>query len=482
VSRSADEGQTWIRFGSELLDTKILEIITEAGTGRCWCRPESLGPYVKEAGQDTWVRRHKGLFSQEVTPFCVDPQDAARVYAVVPSLGLLFRTRDAGESWDITQNPGSVYEALLVHIRQGNQLLGAGGYPGISHSTDYGETWGTPPQPAALFLSLSSSPFRPDRVIACAMMPSGGGVLFRSEDFRNSWKPLTTGFDWLYGTTAVIAPSDPDRIYAGLGPWFNQATILLRSDDGGEHWRAVQTELSPYFQQLIVDPQDENTLYWHSGGKIRKSADGGLTYEILPTHLRNVPSGACFSANDIEVSSYDQMVLYADGLARSSDGGYTWDLHSGDLDEIQALLPVRCNAINVLGGPHPLITIATSGLFRTTDDFVPVVLAGGVRCTSSSLEATLEFGAVVADRDGLSDLADVWVRFSEYGIELPLFDDGLHWDERACDGYYAQQVPLPTGVEINNLPFTITAMDLFGQYAGTWPFFQVTSLSRDGGE
>ena len=98
---------------------------------------------------------------------------------------------------------------------------------------------------------------------------SGYGAALRSSDGGASFRVVgPTFFDGSYAGSAILfAPSRPSRVYL-RGP----ASLLYRSDDGGEDWTLVSDEVAP--ARLRVHPQDEDWLY----GSGLVSRDAGLSW------------------------------------------------------------------------------------------------------------------------------------------------------------------------------------------------------------
>src|SRR6185369_12816536 len=89
----------------------------------------------------------------------------------------------------------------------------------------------------------------------------------------------------------AVAPSRPSVVYALIE---SKKTALYRSDDLGEHWRAVNDSFNVtarpfYFARIVVDPTDYKRLY-KPGLTLTYTVDGGSTFNAPvaggggPTH------------------------------------------------------------------------------------------------------------------------------------------------------------------------------------------------------
>jgi len=289
---SHDGGVTWDELGGGLTRTTICEVILVPSRGDLWCRPQWIGPFICERGTGSWTPRHTGLFSQPVRGFAIDPRDPDRMYVPLFDPGVLYRTMNGGRNWELINAEGLLHTQILVNGIDGTKLLAEAPYGGTSLSADSGSTWQYQPKPPMMLASLSVSPLYPDRVLACGKWPADGAVLYLSDDFGQTWNKLVTGRDDKWGVMAVIAPSDPNRMYAGL--YLNKGfadtetaetapsydCMILRSDDGGARWIVVQEQV-PEIEQLLVDPKDPDTVYWHKSGYLCKSTDAGASYQNI---------------------------------------------------------------------------------------------------------------------------------------------------------------------------------------------------------
>ncbi len=474
VARISEYGFIWERFGAEQIDREIDQVFLDPGTGGLWCRPEHVGPFEYDPADARWHPRFVGLNSNHTETFGQDPSDPNRLYVPVPELEGLFLTRDGGANWDMVITDAPIYREILVHPTQRELVLGCGGKPGFGRSADGGLTWETEAANQLFAIALANCPLLPARVFACALDVFQQTVLWRSEDFGLTWEPLPLPIDYAdRGIDITVAPSDPDRIYAGLVGRKYDSYAVLRSDDGGDHWIAIQEHLRCNdLKQIVVDPQDSDVVYWHGGGRIRRSADGGYSYDALWTHMRNLPPTYSWSPSQLHVSDYDPKILYS-GYSRSADGGNIWDARPGDIKKIPGYFPGSgSGALTIVGGPHPILTLAASGLFRSVDDFNPIIIAAGSHTIASTRSNILQFSAVVWDRDGRSDINSVLLAVPEYNIEVSLFDDGFHGDGNSNDGVFGLQIPIEFPFRLNEIFFTIVAIDLLGRSSKTWPYLE----------
>ncbi len=101
-------------------------------------------------------------------------------------------------------------------------------------------------------IGIAVAPGDASRVYAIVDGDAGG--LYRSDDAGAHWRRTSDDAriwqrGWYFGRIAVD-PKNPDRVYA-------MNTIVLRSDDGGAHFNAVQGDATgDDFHELWIDPSD----------------------------------------------------------------------------------------------------------------------------------------------------------------------------------------------------------------------------------
>jgi len=269
---------------------------------------------------------------------------------------------------------------------------------GIWKTTDGGASWVSVGDslPNLVLAALAVDPVTPSRVYAVL---AGTGI-FRSEDGAASWTKIAGDLGTPSGAGVLIVdPSTPSRLFLTAA-----SSGVFRSLDSGVTWTNVKTGT---VNDLVMDPSHPNVLYagLQSDGvyKTRTGGDGGdanwiklsglpasgfvrvtlalcaaaptTVYAGLsgsPFRLFRATDGATFSPRFTAASSIYNPWLGADpnnkdivyilsaNFQRSTDGGATVAVTSGDLHECQkfALDPVTAGTIYVG---------RDNGLFRSTD-------------------------------------------------------------------------------------------------------------------
>ena len=102
--------------------------------------------------------------------------------------------------------------------------------------------------------------------------------------------------------------------------------ILMRTSDGGSHWRVIQTPLSDLIlQHSFISPKVGWILYYPSN-KVYRTTDGGLTWDSVSTPPTIPPS---YSEDLRCICFIDDSVGMVGGwygnILRTIDGGLTWE-------------------------------------------------------------------------------------------------------------------------------------------------------------
>lgn len=220
----------------------------------------------------------------------------------------IYKTLDGGNTWRMMglEKTSNIHRILVNPSDPDVVYAGVIGNPyavhsdrGVFKTVDGGNTW-----KKILFTNDSSGvgdmimdPSNPNKIFAAmwhhhrspwSLLSGGkGSGLFVTVDGGNSWKQLgkKEGLpDGNYGRIGLaISRSNPNRVYALIEATKNG---LYRSDDGGSSWELVNSEprwvtnRPFYFQDIAVDPENENRL-WLIYQMIAASEDGGKSFNVV---------------------------------------------------------------------------------------------------------------------------------------------------------------------------------------------------------
>jgi photosystem II stability/assembly factor-like uncharacterized protein len=352
VFRSLDGGLTWQKVLYKDENTGALDMAFDPSnpqtiyadmwasrrppwtTGNAYKGPGS-GLYKSTDGGTTWQQLTKGLPTWEEKlgriGFGVAPSDPNRIYALVdsPKLGGLYRSDDAGESWERVNSDerlwgrGDDFACVRVHPKDKDTIYIAnistyrssdGGHnftaiKGAPGGDDYHTVWINPENPQIIALAVDQG----------ATISVDGGQTWSS---------------WYNQPTAqfyhVITDNQfPYWVYGGQQESGSVGTAS-RSDFGEitfRDWYPVGVEEYGY---VAPDPLDPNIIY---GGKATKfNRTTGQTQDVSPVVLRTGQYRLNRTA-PILFSPVDPHILYlgSNVLFKTRDGGNSWQIISPDL-------------------------------------------------------------------------------------------------------------------------------------------------------
>ena len=220
----------------------------------------------------------------------------------------IYKSLDAGKTWkkmglDKTRN---IHRILIDPENPNTVYAGAIGNPygehpdrGVYKTTDGGETWNK-----ILYVNdttgcaeLVMDPSNPNKLIASMWQHrrrqwnfnsgGAGSGFYITVDGGKNWKKLgkDDGLpDGQLGRIGIaFAPSMPNRVYAKVEATRNG---FYRSNDGGFKWELINSDPAQitdrpfYYQEIYVDPKNENRIYdIHS--TVTFSEDGGRSFRTL---------------------------------------------------------------------------------------------------------------------------------------------------------------------------------------------------------
>lgn len=232
----------------------------------------------------------------------------------------------------------------------------AGSYGnGMYRSEDGGATWSAANTglTASAFRCIAPDPLDPGAILA----GTEPGRIYRSADGGRTWRELA-GITRIAGYERWFLPYSPRagavrNVYAppgSAGRLFASVEVggLLQSDDGGETWACAPVIEDDDIHYITGHPREPDLLYAALGyaalphhrngdaaprrfGGIARSRDGGATWEKLETDYTRaalVPP----SRPDLVLAGPAPHVGREGRIVVSSDGGDTWEPASAGLD------------------------------------------------------------------------------------------------------------------------------------------------------
>jgi len=264
----------------------------------------------------------------------------------------IYKTMDGGKTWKMLglEKTRNIHRIIIDPTNPNIVYVAAIGNPydvhperGVYKTTDGGESW-------KLILHTNDSsgcgdlvidPTNPNKLIAAMWQHqrtpwsfySGGkgSGLYITVDGGKNWKKLGKDDGIPEGdlgrTGLTIAYNEPSRVYALIEATKNG---LYKSDDGGFKWELVNSDKSEvtnrafYFQDIRVDPKNENRLY-NIKQTITMSEDGGRTFKTIIPYSGIHPDHHAFWINPLDPN----FILDGNdgGIGISRDRGRNWNFN-----------------------------------------------------------------------------------------------------------------------------------------------------------
>ena len=222
----------------------------------------------------------------------------------------IYKSLDGGKSWKLMglEKTRNIHRIIIDPVNPGTVYAAAIGNPyaehperGVYKTTDGGDTWNLVlhTNDTSGCAELVMDPTNPNKLIANMWQhkrkpysfKSGGpgSGLYLTFDGGKNWKKLgkAEGLpEGEYGRIGLaIAYNEPRRMYAMIEATKNG---LYKTDDGGFKWELVNSNAADvtnrafYFQDIRVDPLNENRLY-NINQVISMSEDGGRSFKnVIP--------------------------------------------------------------------------------------------------------------------------------------------------------------------------------------------------------
>ena len=353
VYLSLDAGKTW----KHTLKGDVITSVEFASDPRIAYAGSSSAIYRSEDSGVTWQKTTTtkgywgapGLRAGWPIDFQVDPKRPERIFANNYGGGN-FLSEDGGHTWvDASKGyTGAQVRGLAVDPSDGRRVIAAA-RSGLFESTNSGNDWKGLNHPPAISLdwpAVAIDPARPQHVIASSLWYPGH--IFEMHSGMSSWRVAVDLNDFSFGWRAIaFAPSDPSRVYAGVGgvATFGQFQHHLKgkgiytSLDSGRSWSPTPGTASPksplrdaHVTQLVVHPQEPQVAFAATlNHGVLRTRNGGQSWEKR-NHLLPAKAQALSIALNPKDPSRMYVGLEGAGIYRSMDAGLKWSAWMPGLD------------------------------------------------------------------------------------------------------------------------------------------------------
>ncbi len=224
----------------------------------------------------------------------------------------------------------------IVYVAAQGPLWKDGGDRGLYKTIDDGKTWNKvlDISPKTGISDIVMDPSNPEVIYASSYqrrrhvwtLVNGGpeSAIHKSEDGGKTWNKLSNGLpSGLVGRIGLaISPTEPDYVYAIIEASEGR-NGFFKSIDRGASWEKQNSAISSspqYYQEIVMHPDDKNTIYSLSTYTTR-SFDGGKTWNRVSNNQRHVDDHAIW----INPKNPNNILIGGDGgLYETFDNATTW--------------------------------------------------------------------------------------------------------------------------------------------------------------
>jgi hypothetical protein len=440
IWRSNDAGTTWQKFKSgNIIDiefntgnSNIVYAVNDSifrsvdgGLNWYWVSGSPIFPNT------TMYRRT----SVAVTP--ANPQYIYVLYSKLNDPGLLFVSTDGGLTFNALSTPPVTFygywdNVLAVSPVNANRIVCGGSL--ATQSNDGGLTWSSLPSG---YVDNHAAVFLPDG--QNVLLANDGGV-FKS--FSNTYMIMGYGLQLTQFYRMGASATNQDIIFGGVqdrgtlrynaGTWVNVYTNdgtesivdytnlnivyasyqygnLLKSTNGGASFTALSSGGGSWTAPFLMHPTNPQILYF-GGSEVRKSLDGGQTWNDISTGLTGGPWLASMAVAKSNPNYIYAATYYS--IYRTANGGTTWS-------NITGTLPTPGNAISyiTISGIDPDKVWVTLSGFNASQKVYRSVNGGLTWTNVSGTLPNVPFNCIEFDNTTLNDAvyagSDVGVYYTD---------------------------------------------------------------------
>ncbi|MEM7585198.1 MAG: YCF48-related protein [Acidobacteriota bacterium] len=314
VFRSTDGGATW----THALEVSEVVAITIASDETAFVAAQFGDVWRSVNGGRQWTPLGFPDFPRALA---VDPVDPNHLLVGGSQNGALWRSTDAGNSWQVISNgtgfAGAVHEIVFDPADSSFIALATSSGRQIWVTSNGGMSWvgRTAGLPSMDFLAMAHDGTR--------LLVGGTEGLYGSSDGGASWQRLDSGWPERWTESIAVDPGNPQVIVAG-----SRRFGMHRSVDGGLSWQTrVETtdRLKVNALQFMPGGDGSRLLLGANAFGVYRSFDAGESFERSSRGMTSlkVTSVAMHPQNsDRLAASFES--LNEGGVFVSTDGGEQW--------------------------------------------------------------------------------------------------------------------------------------------------------------
>lgn len=458
VQPGAAQEPRWVPFGPPAAPTSSHLVVDADNGGQVAYAFNETGLWRSRDAAGSW-RSIQAALGRPVQALTFDPFHSGRIYVAtreVDFTSVIYRSDDSGDHWTpLFRSPGqfAIYQEALLADPFARDTLFWSADERLFRSRDAGKTWDCVPVVTDCANNFRTQGFAaaPDRAGTFYVIGGGGAGIHVSHDDGRTWTTSVLTVPYL---DTLVATREPRTLYAWTRePSYrgNLTACFARSDDEGETWKRILPNTKCGVPS--IDPQDPRTVrvvvVYNRVPLLWVSRNGGDTWTTSST----VPA-----LGDVQMLSDGSFVLATDqGFYRAAGEQGPWLAANRGFSasEISSVLPVGESVLAVPVLVENGLKPPPVPLLRTED--------GGRSWASAPLANPL---ALAADPHDPFHLIASAVRYDEQGTRywriLESRDGGQAWR-----GIVDPQASRPIATTLSFDPFeprTLFAGTLAGLY------------------
>ena len=303
IFRADANGDNWVAVNTGLpASNPGLSLLSIAATGTTVVAGEGkLGVYRSSDSGANWSRSNTGLIAARINNGMLTT--GPYLFAAADGAGF-FRTDSNGDIWTGIDNGLDLNVGWYAFAKTGSTLLGGTGAYKLYRSDDNGSNWTLS---NAGFTLVGTFAFAVDPATPSTVFAGGYSGLTKSTDSGMTWTNVNSGIGG-FQTILALWKDGPYMLY-GTNAAFK------RSTDNGDTWTAPFTGL-PAVAAYGDFAQHDDTIYVASTYGIYRSSDHGASWSST--------EAATVGMQTVHAVGGDLFIGGLDGVRHSNDGGRSW--------------------------------------------------------------------------------------------------------------------------------------------------------------